>query len=238
MHTKNINILKISILFVIPAIALYLATHQLIPWLTAQNIHPAMSWFIAGLTIFIPLFIFAIVLTSQKVGHSFLAILKELRLKKMSKRDWKLSFGGFLIISILTGLILYTSNILSTFFNLHELNTTPSFLTFEPFNEHERWMLLIWLVMFFFNIMGEEMLWRGVILRRQENYHGNKAWFINGLLWTGFHFSFGLDLIILLLPILFIVPYIVQKTGNTTTGIVIHALINGPSFILISLGLL
>lgn len=37
---------------------------------------------------------------------------------------------------------------------------------------------------------------------------------------------------------LLILPYVVQKTKNTWTGVLIHAIINGPSFLAISFGLL
>ena len=45
---------------------------------------------------------------------------------------------------------------------------------------------------------------------------------------AGFHLSFGLGLIFLLLPVVFLIPWSVQRTGNTCTGMVVHAGINGP----------
>jgi membrane protease YdiL (CAAX protease family) len=42
---------------------------------------------------------------------------------------------------------------------------------------------------------------------------------------------------IMLLPIVVILPYAVHKTSNTSVGILIHALYNGPSFVLIATGL-
>jgi len=52
------------------------------------------------------------------------------------------------------------------------------------------------------------------------------------------HTHFGIQLLILLIPILFILPYAVQKTQNTWVGITIHALVNGPAFIMVSLGVI
>jgi len=92
--------------------------------------------------------------------------------------------------------------------------------------------------MFFFNIVGEEILWRGYILPRQELQHGKYAWVINSALWLVFHACFGLDLIILLLPILITIPYVAYKTGNTSIGILTHGLLNGPMFVLVALGLI
>jgi len=86
--------------------------------------------------------------------------------------------------------------------------------------------------------MGEEILWRGVILPRQEKASGQKAWFFHGLFWSIFHISFGWQLLIIALPSLFILPYAVQHRKNSWIGVIIHAMINGPSFIAISFGLL
>lgn len=50
------------------------------------------------------------------------------------------------------------------------------------------WSLAVMgLVMLFFNIFGEELWWRGYILRRQEVVHGRYTWMIHGGLWTLFH---------------------------------------------------
>jgi membrane protease YdiL (CAAX protease family) len=71
-----------------------------------------------------------------------------------------------------------------------------------------------------------------------EAEHKNYSWIINAVLWMLFHIPFGFDLIILLLPTLFIIPFAVFKTKNTTVGIIIHAVLNGPMFIFISIGLI
>jgi membrane protease YdiL (CAAX protease family) len=111
-------------------------------------------------------------------------------------------------------------------------------MKFEPFRGNERFLLLAWLVMFFFNIFGEELLWRGYILPRQESSLGRSAWIFNALLWFVFHIAFGIHLLILLIPILIILPWCVQKTGNTMVGVWIHGLMNGPMFVLVSLGII
>lgn len=156
----------------------------------------------------------------------------------MSGRDWKFALGGLLIIFIGTGLIMGFSRLLYLKFSIPEIETTPSFMKFEPFQGKERLLLLVWLVMFFFNIFGEELLWRGYILPRQELALGQSAWILNSALWFVFHVAFGIDLLILLLPILIVLPWCVQKTGNTMVGIWIHGLMNGPMFVLVSLGVI
>jgi len=39
-------------------------------------------------------------------------------------------------------------------------------------------------------------------------------------------------------PVLFIIPFVVQKRKNTWIGIIIHGVINGAAFLSISLGLI
>ena len=86
--------------------------------------------------------------------------------------------------------------------------------------------------------MGEEILWRGVIFPRQEIAFKKYTWLIHGFCWGIFHIAFGWQLLLTLLPILFIQSYTVQRRQNSWIGVVIHAVVNGPSFIAISFGLI
>lgn len=81
------------------------------------------------------------------------------------------------------------------------------------------------------------VLWRGVILPRQEAQFGQKAWLINALDWSLFHVAFGWQLGLTLLPILLVLSYLVQKSQNSWVGVIIHAAINGPGFIAVAFGL-
>jgi len=236
---QPIGIFHSCLLFGIPATLLFVVCRVLIP-LLHQNygLHPALSWFIGGLITFVPLFITSIFLVRKDGFFSRNEMYQRFRLRKMSGRDWKFTLIGLLLIFLATGLIMGISKLLHLKFGISEIQTTPSFMKFEPFHGSERLFLLVWLVMFFFNIIGEELMWRGYILPRQEMSLGYKAWIFNAMLWFVFHIAFGIDLLILLVPVLIILPYAVQKTGNTLVGIWIHALMNGPMFVLVSLGII
>ncbi len=41
---------------------------------------------------------------------------------------------------------------------------------------------------------------------------------------------------IMLIPVILIIPYVYPKTGNTSTGIFIHGIYNGPIFVMVALG--
>ncbi|MFC1991690.1 CPBP family intramembrane glutamic endopeptidase [Chloroflexota bacterium] len=226
--------------FGLATIVLYFATHYAIPFLADTiEIHPALSWFIIGSTvIFIPLFVTAIVASRLEGARTFSAIRDRLRLKMMGRGDWWWTLVGFIIIGVTTGLIMVTGEWAAKAGMISHFDTSPPFLQFEAFGVSERWMLLVWFFMFFFNIMGEELLWRGYILPRQELAYGKHAWIINCVLWVVFHISFGWALMLMLLPLLIVIPYLVQKRANTWIGVILHGGINGPTFIAISLGLL
>ncbi len=237
---KEMPLLLSFLYFGIPALYFWLLTNYLTPYLNATvGMNPAMSWFITGFLIFVPLFSAAYAFAKkERSDESFKALLERFRLKKFTKKDWAWAIGGLVATFVFTGLILGVSLILSKKFGIPELKTTPSFMEFEPFKAGERWMLLVWLLMFFFNIVGEELFWRGYIMPRQELTSGKYAWIVNSALWGVFHISFGKDLLIILLPILIILPYAVHKTKNTAVGIFIHGLLNGPMFVLVSLGII
>lgn len=235
---KPISISGTVLLFGIPAVGFIAVCRVLVPYFHQNfGLHPALSWFIGGLLTFLPLFLLALFLARKDRFLTKAELSSRFRLKKMSNRDWKFALGGLLLIFIGTGLIMGISKLLHQQFGIPEIETTPSFMKFEPFQGKERLLLLVWLVMFFFNIFGEELLWRGYILPRQELALGQSAWMLNSTLWFVFHVAFGIDLLILLLPILIVLPWCVQKTGNTMVGIWIHGLMNGPMFILVSLGI-
>ncbi|MDO9039980.1 MAG: CPBP family intramembrane metalloprotease [Bacteroidota bacterium] len=236
---KPISTTKALFLFGIPSILFLIICRILIPMLhKSYGLHPALSWFIGGSLIFIPLFLLAFYLARKDGFQTKSEIFSRLRLRKMSVRDWKFALRSTLAVLMLTGAIMGISKFLHIQFGISEIETTPSFMQIEPVQGNERFLLLVWLVMFFFNIFGEELMWRGYILPRQEVGLGNSAWFFNALLWVLFHICFGIQLLILLIPILFILPWAVQKTQNTWVGITIHALVNGPAFIMVSLGVI
>ena len=73
---------------------------------------------------------------------------------------------------------------------------------------------------------------------RQELVFGRNTWIFHGIGWGLFHIAFGWQLLITLIPLIFIQSYIVQKTKNSWVGVIMHGSINGPSFIAIALGLI
>lgn len=198
-------------------------------------INPASYWFVTGYFLFIPIFIFSIVVVKREGNKEIKNILRALNVRKLSGKESLYSIAGLLLVFILTGVIFAISNLLTKHSGVRPLSTTPWFMEMHPLHGTEKLLLLVWLPMFFFNIVGEELLWRGYI---QTRLQGKYAWLLCSALWLVFHLPFGIDLLIMLVPVMLIVPYVYSKTGNTVTGILIHGIYNGPIFIMISLGLI
>lgn len=233
-NNHSFGILYSILLFGLAALILYVETNVLIPFLSKiSGTETVIWWFlVAAFGMFIPLLFIASCFL-RKEGWLFKpGMWKErLRFRKMNTGDWLWAIGGMIVIGILSYIIMILMEKING-----SVDHQPPFMSFEPLSKGRYWILVVWLPYWLFNIMGEEILWRGVILPRQEVSFGKYAWIIQGLGWGLFHIAFGSQLLITLLPILFILPYIVQKRKNSWIGVFIHAGLNGPSFIAISLG--
>lgn len=235
---KKLPLWKSILFFALLSTYFFLMTLFLTPYLNRSlKLHPSLSWYLTGLFVFVPIFILAILLVKHENGMLDLkTLLQRLRFKKLTCKDIKWTVWATLLSFILMGTIWELANFITFHFSVPALQTTPKFMSSQPLEGVERLYLLVWMIMFFFNIVGEQMLWHGYILPRQELTHGKWAWFVNTCCWLIFHLCFGIDLIILLLPLLFIIPFTIQMTKNTTTGLIIHAIVNGPMAIAIALG--
>jgi hypothetical protein len=239
-NIKKLQLWKSILLFAAPSVYFIAMTQYFTPYLSKiLGVHPALSWYITAYLIFIPLFIGAILLAKRESPSITNGeLLKRFRFKKLTKSDLHWTIGATVLIFAAMGLIMLASQVLSGAFGIPALKTTPPFMQFGALKGWDRSFLLVWLPMFFFNIVGEQMLWQGYILPRQELEHGKWAWLVNAFCWMIFHICFGVDLIILLIPCLMIIPFTIQKTKNTTTGMLVHAIVNGPMAIVVALGLI
>ena len=234
---SNVKPLKWSgllLLFGVPTFLNLLACRIAIPFLDSQKIFPIeMSYFLSvGLLVLVPMFFSAIYLTSKEINSSKLKeILNRMRIKSLSKTDIIWTIGGFILLSLLSFLI---ANFLLPVFNI---TANPFFFQNMPLDEKHFWIIYIWPLFFFFNIFGEEFYWRGYIQPRQELLNKRFTWLIHGLLWAFWHLPMGLNLIYSAVPILFILPGIVQIRKNTTISIIIHFVFGAFGFLALALGL-
>lgn len=215
---------------------LFVGTRVLIPLLsriTGQE--PILFWFlIGGLGVFLPLLLLAVLLLRAE-GAPFDRRLwtERLRFRSMNGGDWLWSLAALLLIGALSAGLVAGLTLL-----LGHVDPQPPFMRFAPLTPERAWLLALWLPFWVLNILGEEILWRGVLLPRQEQTFGRWAWLVNSAGWLLFHLAFGWHMLVLLLPILLIEPYVVQRRQNSWVGVLIHATLNGPAFLAIAFGLL
>ncbi|HOI28622.1 MAG TPA: CPBP family intramembrane metalloprotease [Melioribacteraceae bacterium] len=242
VRINPINFYRSIFLFGIPAILFYTVLNHIIPIASNKfGIDFVIAWFlIGGFGVFIPLFFLALYLVRKEQGIlNRKIIIERLRLAKPGRKEIFDSLIATVWCYLLSALLVLVYNFLSSNSDLSgSLNSSKDLFNLNERSTGAPLILLTWLPFFFFNIFGEEFLWRGFILPGQIVVFGRNAWIVNAIFWLVFHIAFNFELIITLLPILFILPYYVQKSNNTWTGIIIHALYNGPIFILIALGII
>jgi membrane protease YdiL (CAAX protease family) len=219
------------------SVALLVAVQYGIPFLyQAYGVTPLVGWWLASGIVVLALFVGALLAARHRThAKSFREILLALNIRSVNKTDALWAFGGLLGVVALTGIMF---GVFDKLFGLNLLSqdSYASFLRLEKLTPNEYWLFVVWLPYFFFNIVGEELMWRGYLLPMQVSAIGRYAWILNGLLWAIFHVAIGWRIAIVLLPIEFIVPYVVQKRRNTWLGIIIHGLYNGSAFVMVALG--
>jgi membrane protease YdiL (CAAX protease family) len=232
---KPLRPVELAWLFGVPTVLNALACRVAIPVLENWTGLPVeVIYFISvGLLVLVPMFVWALLLSAREVGSSRMRdLLSRMRVKRIQRRDWvwtvamfvALSFASFLIARVLMPRV--------------GLNATPFFFQNMPLDPEHRWILAVWPAFFFFNIFGEEFLWRGYIQPRQELLNGRWTWLVHGVLWAIWHTPMGLDLIVAALPIFFILPAAVQLTKNTSVAIVVHTVFGAFGFLSLALGLI
>jgi membrane protease YdiL (CAAX protease family) len=222
-------------LFGAGALLLLLTTRVAVPTLASvTGAEPVVMWFLAASSVlFAPLLLTAaLLLHSERLSGRRSSWTARLRLRPMNAVDWCWAVGGFVTIGVLTGGMKIALGMLTGETELH-----PSFMAFEPLGPGRYWILGAWLPFFVLNIVGEELIWRGVVLPRQEVAFSGRAWLVNGVLWLLFHAAFPWQVLVLLVPITLILPYVVQRRGSTWIGVVIHAGFGGMGFLALAFGL-
>ncbi|HEX2396393.1 MAG TPA: CPBP family intramembrane glutamic endopeptidase [Bacteroidales bacterium] len=233
---KRLGLTGSFAIYIPASLLMFFLTQYLIPYLSkVTGQETILFWFIvSGLGIFIPLILTAIlILKSEGYKLNKNTLVERLRFRKITKKELIWSVAGLVLVGVLSTIIMKVMELMGGKFE-----HSPAFMSFEPLTKGRYWLLLIWAPYWILNILGEEFLWRGVMLPRQEAAFGKHAWLIHGFGWGLFHIAFGWKLLITLIPLIFIQSYIVQRNKNSWIGVIMHGGLNGPSFIAICFGLI
>jgi membrane protease YdiL (CAAX protease family) len=232
-HLRPIRPLELAWLFGVPTALNTFAFQVAIPAVNAWEVLPIeVTYFLCmGVLVLVPMFIWALHLSGREIG-SFRArdILERMRVHRIKGQDWLWTTATFVALVSASFLI---AKILMPQLGL---DATPFFFGNMPLAPEHRWILAVWPAFFFFNIFGEEFLWRGYIQPRQELLTGKWTWLVHGLLWATWHLPMGLDLILASLPIFFILPAVVQVRRNTSIAIIVHVVFGAFGFLALALG--
>ena len=222
-------------LFGAGAFFLVLATRLVIPALvSATGAEPVVAWFVAAsVCVFAPLLFLGAWLLHREGSLAKPGLWGgRLRFRPTGAHHWLWSLGGLAAVSLSSAGIVTLLGRLPGELSLH-----PWFMAVEPLTPGRYWILAVWLPFWGLNILAEEVVWRGVVLPRQEMAFGKWAWLVNGTGWLLFHAAFPWQVVVTLVPITLILPFVVQRLGNTWAGVIIHAGLNGPGFLALAFGL-
>lgn len=225
--TKPIRLGHSMLLFLLPGLYGVFSFYVLMPYLIRLGFSAEIAYGTQMLSVFSLLLIAtAIGLRRDNWPLTWATARDRLRIKRMDSKAWKWTLI-FIFLNLLLG---YLLNLLGLFV-FEKLDFLPPDadipLTNIPF------LILV----LSFNIIAEELWWRGYILPRQELTHGRYAFLVNGVLWSLFH-MFKWWAVPLMLFRNWMEPFVVQRTKNTTPAIIMHAISNGISVLFTILALM
>jgi membrane protease YdiL (CAAX protease family) len=187
---------------------------------------------------FVLLFLGSFLLFRREYGSwSWKAFRGRARLERFDRRSalWIFSFlvlisAGYFVVSVAGRYIAANVSLLSPpGFMPGGLNPNkvmqPGYFFDVPISG-KWWFAAAYFAGWFFNIFGEEFMFRGMLLPLDEKSFGKKAWLFQGTLWGLWHVYWKWNFIPLTLFVALPLVFVVQKTRSTWTGIIIHGFLN------------
>lgn len=233
---KPISFIKSLLLFAFTSAMMVCGIYFVMPILMSNGISTIQSYLIGFYTPLAFMFFLSIYLY-KKEGYNITKdeFVSRFNFKKLDKKTVLMSIAitlGTLVSYFglgFTGKILASLPLLSPpdFFP-PEINPNKVLVTGQMFGEvlkGQWWIPIAYFIGWFFNIFGEEMLWRGYLFPRQEKVYGNKTWIVHGIMW-GFWHVFWKWQLLYLIPTALVISYGMYKTKNIWVGIIAHGFAN------------
>ncbi len=234
-------------LFAVPALLTCAAFHFFRPWLETLG-YPSLVSYLGAMTVALALLFAGALIMYHRVERyplTWEAFATRMRFPALRRRDlvyalvmWVIMFIGYGLFSQV-GLALANAHVIPLPTNLPAIIDPRSIASAQTWTLSAggvlrgRWdIALLYLVLFVFNIVGEELWWRGVVLPRQELVHGRFTWLIHGVMWTLFHIFKWWDLIGLI-PVCLTISYAAQRLKTNWPGLIAHALFNVTGLLLV-----
>jgi membrane protease YdiL (CAAX protease family) len=231
----------------IPAVILYLTHYILIPAYVDRSGVPYFFGYLGGYVITMGMFFVAALVGYRQEGHPIHwgTFKTRFRLKKIDRADalWIVLIIIFVLVTYF-GLGFTGGWVKSVPFLAPRDAWPPEFgpggtgnITPGRFMElplkGQWWVVVVYFIGWFFNIVGEELWFRSYILPRQEMAFGRTAWLVNGLMFALNHI-WQPWIILAILPSSLLLAYVLQTRKNTWIAILQHGFVNlGLLFFLI-----
>ena len=245
--TSSIKPMPLSlaiVFFGVPLLLFVVIQRIVVPFLDASGISPLCNFYV----MMIPhiLFFLGALLAYRMEGNfwNWADLSQRFRLTSLRGKDWAWAIaaavgniGLYLLVYIAGKPVLqWLADLVPDPAVLNRvLGDSTSFVGF-PLSGNA-WLLGVYFSYYFFNVVGEELWWRGYIFPRQELVHGSYTWIIHGLLWAGFHLFTPYNAL-MVLPGALWMSWIVQKQKNTWIFLIAHASINGLAMLRIVSGII
>jgi len=251
---KPIPFWQSLLIFGIPGGLIYAGVHFLVPRLVAAGMPLIFAW---SACVLVPTIANAGVVVSTYIWHkqpTWITFKQRFRLQKLPLRYWWRVPIAAVVILVFNEALAWTIPLLQQFpgFGLPpvvpEIFVDPyaaiapesGVATFMgvPLQPQNIWLIPFWLVWIVGGVLGEELVWRGYALPRQELTYGQWAWLVNGLLWNVPFHLYTLSNCLADLPFFLILPFLTQRIQNTWLAIAIHAVMVSLAYALIVPGVL
>ncbi|MBM4367839.1 MAG: CPBP family intramembrane metalloprotease [Deltaproteobacteria bacterium] len=228
------------LLFGIPAAVFTLFLFWVLPAVAAAGTDPLLT-FHAGFVAPLALMLIAAFVAYRLEGRpwTWAGIRERFRLERPDGRTWAWTAALVALAVVLLPVFPVTAWIQGLLANVPLYDPPQGYSSFMSglsdgqthiFGRPFTWGLFVYFVsgLFVFNILGEELWWRGYILPRQELAFGAKTWLIHGFGWALFHifYHYTLGIFLSYLPITLATSFVAQRTRNTWPGIIAHMVSN------------
>lgn len=180
------------------------------------------------------LFVLSLIIVRIEEGNLRWLTIKD-RLWLHSPKDQKSGVSGgkvwlwlipfFLLLMILSGLLSPVEPFVFDFFNI-DIKFSMSSLFNEEVTDAlaGAWFFLfLFLFMGIFNILGEEFLFRGILLPKMEGQFGKWDWVANGLLMGAYHWHQPWGIPVAMVASVFVFSFASRRYESSWMGIITHS---------------
>jgi membrane protease YdiL (CAAX protease family) len=221
-------------LFGIPGVFIYWGMYSGVPWLAEHGVPMEVAFALLSVTGVILLIVSLIAYRLDGYAWNWKEFRDRFRLHAFRGKEWLWVVGVFLVCTVSDEALQVIGKWMATipffappdylppmFHPLKEVVFPPTEFLGAPLKGN--WgILALWLPLTLVSMVGEEFMWRGYILPRQELRFGRWAWVVNGLMWAFLVHACMKWAFIGMLPSMLLTPWIAQKLKNTNASLFVH----------------